>query len=99
VQSSPDHQSTSKKSTLSVGKNGSWVPKGSTAKIQGQSVHGGMFYVYNGDVSPFPPAIGIHQSASRVGDYTLDLKGYWPSYAHLSVTERGSFLKFLDSGR
>lgn len=81
-----------------------WIPKDQSIEVAGNRIHGGMLYfgsgltASSGDVEPalIEPRLPVSRNAPDVSQRQTD---YWPSYSTISSDARGTYLKWLVSGR
>jgi tellurite resistance protein len=82
-----------------------WVPGGTTVKIAGYSISGGMFYSGTGlrSVNQYDDEPALIRPKLKVDTTNPDRDGhnmgYWPSYSKIPPGSRAAFLEWLSTGK
>lgn len=85
-------------------KHAQWIGPGTSTKVSGVTIPGGMLYIGRGLRAPrggtepaqIDPALKVARHNVGVADVSL---GYWPSYDSISPASRAAYLTWLASGR
>jgi len=79
---------------------GAWIRPGNSVTVAGHAIQDGMVYIGSQVADETPglicPQLAVDTSHAPLAEEKI---GYWPNYARLSPRHRGSFLRWLATGR